>query len=83
VSGSVRRIRLGIGVVAAVVLAGLLALRQAGAEPALLRILAIGGGLLVTMLFVTYRALANIVAAAKANPDPLPYDEDDEDEDDR
>jgi hypothetical protein len=74
-----RRVRIGIGVVAALVLAGLLALRAAGADQSLLRILAISGGLLVTMLFVTYRALVKMVEAARANPNPPPWDDDKDD----
>jgi hypothetical protein len=81
-NASARRARLAIGIVAILVLAGLLALRQAGVETTLLRILAIGGGLLVTLLFVTYRALLSMVEAARGNPDPPPPDDDD-DEDDR
>ncbi len=73
------RIRAGIAVVAAVVVLTLFGLKQAGVDAALLRILAIAGGLLVTMLFVTYRALLNMVEAAKNNPDPPPQDDDEDD----
>lgn len=74
-----RRVRTWIAITAGVLLGILLALRQAGIERDLLRILAIGAGLLVTLLIVTYRALVKAVDAAKANPNPPPWD-DDEDE---
>jgi hypothetical protein len=82
VNATQRGIRLAIVLVAAIILAGLFVLKRAGVEEALLQVLAIGGALLVTMLFVTYRALLKVVEAAKANPHPPPPD-DDEDEDDR
>jgi hypothetical protein len=83
VTSTAGRIRLAIAVIAAIVLAGLLVMKRTGVDEALLQVLAIGGGLLVTMLFVTYRALLKVVEAAKANPHPPPPDDDDEDEDDR
>jgi hypothetical protein len=76
------RIRLAIAIVAALVLAGLFGLKQLGVEQKLLTVLAIAGGLLVTLLFVTYRALLRIVETARANPHPPPPDDDD-DEDER
>ncbi len=66
------RIRLAIGAVAVLVVALLVALRIAQADETLVRILAIGGGLLVTLLFVTYRALLKVVEAAKASNGPAP-----------
>jgi hypothetical protein len=80
VSDGRRRVRLWIAIVAALVALGLFALRQAGVEQALLNVLAISGGVLVTVLFVTYRALVNIVEMAKANPNPPPPDDDEDDE---
>jgi drug/metabolite transporter (DMT)-like permease len=82
VNATQRRIRLGIVLVAAVVFAGLFLLKRAGVDEALLQVLAIGGALLVTMLFVTYRALLKVVEAARDNPHPPPPDDED-DEDDR
>jgi hypothetical protein len=79
-NGTRRRIRIGIALTAAGVLGALLALRLAGTDETVMRILAAGGGLLVTLLFVTYRALERIAAAAKANPVPPPRSTDDEDE---
>ncbi len=76
-----RRIRLSIALIAAVVLAGLLGLRELGVPQRLLAVLAIAGGLLVTLLIVTYRALLRIVETARANPHPPPpHDDDDEDD---
>jgi small neutral amino acid transporter SnatA (MarC family) len=82
VNATAGRIRLAIAIVAATVLAGLLVLRWLGIDRKLLTVLAIAGGLLVTLLFVTYRALLRIVETARANPHPPPQDDDD-DEDDR
>lgn len=76
---SARRVRIGIGIVAAAVILALFGLRRLGIEEMLWRILAAAGALLVTLLFVTYRALLKIVEAAHRQPQPLPY----EDEDDR
>jgi hypothetical protein len=70
VNAAAGRIRLAIFAVAGVVLAALLLLRFAQVDETLLRILAIGGGLLVTLLFVTYRALLKVVEAAKASQGP-------------
>jgi hypothetical protein len=79
-NGARRRIRIGIALTAAGVLGALLALRFAQTDETLMRILAVGGGLLVTLLFVTYRALERIAAAAKANPIPPQPHTDDKDE---
>jgi hypothetical protein len=79
VSPTVRNIRLAIAAVAVFVLFGLLVLRRTGTDESLFRVLAIAGGLLVTMLFVTYRALLNMVEAAKANSHPPPTDDDEDD----
>jgi hypothetical protein len=79
VSSSVRRVRITIALVAAVVVLGLFTLKRAGVEDNLFRILAVAGGLLVTVLFVTYRALLKMVEAAKANPHPPPPDADEDD----
>jgi hypothetical protein len=79
-NGARRRIRIGIALTAAGVLGVLLALRLAGTDETLTRILAVGGGLLVTLLFVTYRALERIAEAAKANPIPPQPHTDDKDE---
>jgi hypothetical protein len=78
VNATARRIRAFIAAVALIVVAGLATLKGAGADEKLLRVLAIGGGLLVTMLFVTYRALLRLAeaAGAAARP-PLPDDDKD------
>jgi hypothetical protein len=79
VSGTAGRIRLAIAGVAVLVLAALFILRRAGIDENLFRILAITGGLLVTLLFVTYRALLKLVAAAQAGAlQPSPTDDKDD-----
>ncbi|MGL4241908.1 MAG: hypothetical protein ACRCTI_12420 [Beijerinckiaceae bacterium] len=75
-----RRIKLSIGILAALIIGGVYAMHLAGAEPMLIRMVAIAGGLLVTLLIVTYRALRKIVEMAKANPTPPVPDDDDEDD---
>jgi hypothetical protein len=78
VNPSAARIRLVIGLVALLVILGLLALKRTGVDDGLFRVLAIAGGLLVTLLFVTYRALLKLVEAARAGPHAPPSgDEDD------
>jgi hypothetical protein len=72
-------VRLAIAAIAVVVLAGLLVLKRSGVDETLLSILAIAGGLLVTALFVTYRALLKVVEAAANWPTPA----DDAPEDDK
>jgi hypothetical protein len=67
---SARRVRLAVALVAAAVLAGLFVLRRAGIDETLFRILAAAGALLVTALFVTYRALLKMVEAARNAPAP-------------
>jgi uncharacterized membrane protein SirB2 len=76
-----RRTRNGIIILAIGLLSALFALKWAGTEPKLLRILAISAGLLVTMLLITYRTLLKIVETARDNPaPPPPWDDDDEDD---
>jgi hypothetical protein len=75
VNPSARRIRAGIAIVAVVVLAGLAALKSIGIDDRLFRILAIAGGLLVASLFVTYRALLNMVEAVRRMPPAETSDE--------
>jgi hypothetical protein len=58
-----RRIRNGIFGLAAVSLLGLIGLRYWGVDQAAMRIAAISAGLLVTTLFMTYRAMASAVDA--------------------
>jgi hypothetical protein len=72
VNPDVRRIRLALAGLAMAVLVALFFLKRAGIDDTLFRILAITGGLLVTLLFVTYRALLKMVEAAKANTQPPP-----------
>jgi hypothetical protein len=79
VSSDVRRVRVTIAIVAALVILGLFVLKRIGVDEMLFRILAIAGGLLVTMLFVTYRALLKMVEAARTNPHPPPPDDDEDD----
>jgi hypothetical protein len=67
-SPAARRIRIGLFILAGVLFAALLWMKRAGADETLLRILAIAAGLLVTMLFVTYRALLKMVEAARSQP---------------
>jgi hypothetical protein len=79
VTASQQRVLLSIGVVAAAVLAGLFALRRAGVDERLFTVLAVGGGALVTVLVVTYRALTRIVEAARAAPQQAVPDDDEDD----
>jgi uncharacterized membrane protein required for colicin V production len=78
------RIKRGVFVLAAVLLAGLAALRYLGIDRALLGVLAGAAGLLVAALLVTYRAFAGVAETARrtALEQPPPADAD-EDEDDR
>lgn len=61
-----QRIRRGILAVAGLALLLVGGLRISGAEPALVRILAIASVLLVAVLFITYRAMAMGLDAAHA-----------------
>jgi hypothetical protein len=70
-SQAARRIRIGLVILAGALLAALLWLKREGVDETLLRILAIAAGLLVTLLFVTYRALLKMVEAARSQP-PTP-----------
>jgi hypothetical protein len=80
VTASQRRVLVSIGIVAAAVALGLFALRRAGVEERLFTVLAVGGGALVTVLIVTYRALSKIVEAARAAPQQAVQDDEDDDE---
>jgi hypothetical protein len=79
VSPTARRIRAGIAVLAVVVLIALAVLKSIGIDERLFRILALAGGLLVGSLYVTYRALLNMVEALRETADPPPTGARDED----
>jgi hypothetical protein len=68
VSPSQRRVRLSVALVAAAVVIALFVLRRMGVDEMLFRIFAASGALLVAVLYVTYRTLQKMVAAAQAAP---------------
>jgi ABC-type transport system involved in cytochrome c biogenesis permease subunit len=74
------RIKHGIYALAALLLAGLFALRFVGVERDFLRILAVASGLLVLLLLITYRAFAGVAEAARNGTLGPPPPDDDEDE---
>jgi hypothetical protein len=72
-------IKQGIYLLAALLVAGLLAMRLLGVDPLLVKILAIASGVLVLLLLITYRAFAGVADAARDGtlPPPPVQDEDD------
>ncbi len=73
------RIKRGIYVFAALLLAVLVGLRVLDIDRSLLKILAIASGLLVLLLLITYRAFAGVAEAAR-NGTLGPAPDDDEDD---
>jgi hypothetical protein len=73
------RIKQRIYILAALLLAGLLALRLAGIDQQIIKILAVAAGLLVLLLLITYRAFAGVAEQARNGTlGPPPADDEDD-----